>query len=121
MLLRVQPSGGIENEIVGLAGKGGIAGVKGDGRRVGAARLLDDLNADALCPYRKLFHRRRAECIAGGDNYFFIISAQYVRQLGDAGGLAGAVDARDEYYRRPALGGVQLLYPLWASSFSDVP
>ena len=55
-----------------------------------------------------MLNRRRAECIACGDDDIFIISAQYIGQLGDTGGLARAVDAGNENHRRAALGGMQL-------------
>ena len=51
-------------------------------------------HADALGPDLQLLHRRGAEGVAGRQQHLLALALEQVGQLGDAGGLAGAVDAR---------------------------
>ncbi len=73
----------------------------GHAGRVAALRVLDDLTADALAPNRQLLDRRRAEGVTCGHHYFLAVRLEALGQLGDAGRLAGAVDAGHQDHRRP--------------------
>src|SRR5690606_15822338 len=91
-----QASGGVEDEDVDAAGPGGLAGVEGDGRGVAALLPLDDLDAEALAPDLELADGAGAEGVAGAEEDLLVLVAERLAELGDAGGLAGAVDAGDE-------------------------
>ena len=90
-------------------GLGGFAGVVRDGGGIGAHLVLDDLHADAIRPDRELIDGRGAEGVAGADHHLLVhLVLQQPGELGDAGGLARAVDAGDEDDRRPGRREFQL-------------
>jgi hypothetical protein len=56
----------------------------------------DDVGTDDLAPRLELLDGGGAEGIAGSYDYFLAVLAVGLGELGDAGGLAGAVHADDE-------------------------
>ena len=58
--------------------------------------MSDDSGADPLAPLLELVDGGGSEGVAGGQDDLLTLGDVGVGQLGDAGGLAGAVDADDE-------------------------
>ena len=102
IVLRVQSPGGVNDQHIDTPALGSFAGVVRDGRGIGAHFVLDDFHTQAIRPDGELIHGRGAKGIAGADHHFFLpFVFQQPRELGDAGGLARAVDAGDEDDRGP--------------------
>src|SRR5690606_15513209 len=84
-------------------------GVVGDGSRVSAHAMLNDLDADPLRPDGELIDGCGPECVTGAKHHLF---AQLVfedpGELGDTGGFAGTVDASDQDDGGAAGGELQL-------------
>ena len=111
MILRVQTTGGVDDQHVDVAGLGGFAGVVSDRRRVGPHLLLHDLHADPIGPDRELIDGGGAEGVAGAHHHLLVhLILQQPGELGDAGGFAGAIDAGDEDDGRTARGETKLTF-----------
>lgn len=65
-----------------------------------AAFLLHDGHVVAFAPDRQLFARRGTESIARGEQHRLFEALQMLRELADAGRLAGTVHARDHHHER---------------------
>ena len=88
--------GGVDDEHVD-AGLGRLLdSVPDDAGGIAAFGAGDDRHADAGGPGPQLADRGGAEGVAGGEHDAVILLHQEVRELGDGGGLARAVDADDE-------------------------
>jgi hypothetical protein len=96
--LRRQAAGGVGDDDVAAARAAGGHGIEAHRRRV-AAFLADDLDAVAVGPHRELFARGGAEGVGRGQQHLVVGLGQVARELADAGGLAGAVDARHHDHR----------------------
>ena len=102
--LGMQAPGGVDDQDVDVAGQGALAGVVGHAGRVGPGRPLDDLAAGAVGPDRELVGGGGAERVASGQEDRVALIFEILRQLGDRGRLARAVDAGDQVDGR-RLGG----------------
>ncbi len=85
----------------------GIGGVERHGRRVAALLALDHFHAESLGPDFQLLDGGGAERVARRQQHALVLIAQVLGDLGDAGGLARAVDARHEDDRRPVPGSAK--------------
>ena len=90
--LRVETSGGIDEEKIAAPGAGGLPRVEGDGGGVGAGLAGDQFQTELLGPRAELFDGGGAERVAGGDGDGVPLLLEQPRQLGGGGGRAGAVD-----------------------------
>jgi hypothetical protein len=107
----VQAAGRIDEDNICIATLGGRHRVEYDGARVGALLVRDDIRADDLAPGLELFDGGGAKRVRGGDDDFLAVFAVRLCQLGNAGGLAGAVDADDQYACRTVVRRRLLLAP----------
>jgi len=96
--LRMQSPGCVENQDVGGSCCGGLTGIERHCCGVAAGFVLYDLYAYSLGPDTQLLYGGGTKCVAGGNDDILVVLAQYVSQLGDARGFAGAVDAGDQNY-----------------------
>ena len=95
--LVLQPPGRVHDDDVDTALDAGLHRLEGDARRVTALGAGDDVDPDALAPRAQLLGRGGAEGVGGGQQHVFAeLALEAMRQLGDQGGLAGAVHADDE-------------------------
>ncbi|MCY1229692.1 hypothetical protein D9M72_420680 [compost metagenome] len=97
MQLRRQAAGGIGHHDVDAARLGRVHRVEDHRGRV-AAFLRHHGDVVALAPDRQLLARGGTEGVAGGQQHLLVIALEVLAQLADAGGLAGAVDARDHHH-----------------------
>ena len=102
--LVLEAAGGVDDQHVGAGLAGLFEGGKGQPRRVAAFGSGDDRNPGTLAPDLQLLGRRRPERVAGGQHDGIVLLGETVRQLGDGGGLAAAVDADDQDHLRPRKG-----------------
>jgi hypothetical protein len=70
--------------------------VEHDGGRVGAGGALHQVHVQPLRPHRQLLDRARPEGVGRGQEHGAPLVPQRLRDLRNARGLAGAVDAGDE-------------------------
>src|SRR3546814_2314791 len=70
--------------------------VEDDGGRIAALGAGDDRHADAVGPDLELADGGGTEGVAGGEQHAVILLQTQVGELGDSGGLAGAVDAAEQ-------------------------
>ena len=92
----MQPAGRIDDDDVHAARLGRVHGVEDHGRGIGARRVRDDRHVDTRGPGGDLFDGGSAEGVGSGQQDLGAKRLEAVRQLGDGGGLARAVDADDE-------------------------
>jgi hypothetical protein len=90
--LRGQAAGGVGQHHVAAAGTAGADGIEAHRRRI-ATFLADDLDLVAVGPHRELLSGGCAEGVGSREEHLGVQVGQMARQLADAGGLAGAVDA----------------------------
>ncbi len=107
----MEPSGGVDEEHVGVAAFGRGECIKDDGAGVGALLVGDDVGADDLAPRLELLDGSGAERVCSGDNDAIAFFAVGLRKFGDTGRLASAVYADDEDDIRARLGRWTLVAP----------
>ncbi len=100
---RVQTSGGVHDDGVGVARARGGKRVENDGRGIGARLLVNQFGVRALGPDGELLGGGGAKSVARGEDHFLSLLVQAIRQFADGGGFAGAVDADDEEHLRLAI------------------
>ena len=104
VVLGMQSSSGVGDKHINFARFGSGTSIEDDRGRICPRPLGNDRNAKALTPTLKLFNRRRAEGVARRQHHTTALAAQTVSNLGDSGGLAGAIHAHhqnDERAIRP--------------------
>ncbi len=94
--LRVQAAGGVHQHHIGLARPRRRDAVVGDGCRIAARLLSDDLRADAPSPESQLLAGGRPEGVGRHQHDALALLAVQARQLAGCGGLADAVDASQQ-------------------------
>ena len=100
----VLTSGGVHDQYIRAARLGGLQGVERHRRRIRAGLLGDDRDTGAFTPGFELFHGRGSEGIGRRQHDLMAVLFQTIRQLGDRGGFAGAVDADGHDHERLACG-----------------
>ena len=103
--LGVQSARRIHDEQLDAAGAGRAHRVKHHGPGIRTRVLGHDRHADAVAPHLELIDRRRAERVPGSQHDAVALLFPVVSQLGDAGGLADAVDADDQQHGELSIGG----------------
>jgi hypothetical protein len=78
--------------------------VEGHGRRVGALRAPDGLDADAVAPCLQLLGGRGAERVGGSQQDGLALGDQQAGKLAHGRGLAGAVHSDDEHHGGQTVG-----------------
>ena len=91
----VQPPGGIDDHVIGLAGGGGLQGIEEHGRRISSRFRLDHFGAGALAPNFQLLDGGGAEGVGRAHQHGLALRAKHLRQLSDGGGFAGTIYAHD--------------------------
>src|SRR5205085_12261206 len=99
------PPGGVDYERVDALRGALLDAVEHHRRAVAALGSGDDGHPDPVRPDLELADRRGSEGVAGGEEDSIILLEQPMGELGDGGGLAGAVDADDQDHLRPGEGG----------------
>ena len=74
-----------------------------DARRILAVALVEDLNAERAGVHLELLDRAGTEGVARRDQHLHVVPQQPVADLGEARGLAHAVDAAEHDDERPPL------------------
>src|SRR3546814_6185358 len=105
--LVLQPARRIDDKDVDTFRGRLLHAVEDDGGRIAALGAGDDRHADAVGPDLELADGGGTEGVAGGEQHAVILLQKQVGELGDSGGLAGAVDADDQDHLR-AREGVEL-------------
>lgn len=100
VLLRLQAAGGIDDGDVHAILDGIFDGTIGNARGVAVRLAGDDGDAEAVAPDRELLDGSGSKGIPCPKDDFFALRGQQSSELGDARGLAGAVDAADEDHGR---------------------
>ena len=103
--LIMQTPGGVDEQDIRTSRDRGPGGVEGDGGGVRTLISLDEINPQSLRPDFELGDGPGSEGVGGGEENTAPLIAEGLGNLGDAGGLAGPVDARDENNRRDFGGG----------------
>ena len=98
----MQAACGVGNDHVIAAGRGRLDGVEDDRRRVGALTCADDGHTGAVRPDLQLFAGGSTEGVTGRQHHALALAGIVIGELGDAGGLAHAVDTDDQNDRRLA-------------------
>ena len=96
----MQASGRVGNDHVIALGRGRFNGVKDDCRRVRALACFDEGHAGPVRPDLQLLAGGGTECITGRQHHLAALTGVVIGQLGNAGGLAHAIDADDQDHRR---------------------
>ena len=96
VLLRLQPTGRIDNADVSVELTGPLDGSIGDTGWHAPLRAGDNLNSRPFGPDSQLFDRRGTECVGRAENHLFLLAGQQVGQFGDGGRLARAIDTADQ-------------------------
>src|SRR5262249_22883033 len=96
----MQPAGGVDDQHVDRARRGGLDRVEDDRGWIGARRLADDLDADALAPALELLDGRGAECVGRGEQDALARPLERRGQLRGGRRLAGAVHPEQQHDRR---------------------
>ena len=102
VVLRVQSSRRVNEQVIRRARLRGGHGVVRDGRRVRAVSAGDDFDLQARAPQFQLLDRRRAKRVARGEQRGFFLRLDEMRELRARRRLARAVHADDGNNRRAA-------------------
>ena len=92
----MQTACGVRNDHIIAACGGRLDRIKDDGGRVCAFARADDGHTGTACPDLQLLTGSGAEGITGGQHDPLALPGVIIGQLGNAGGLAHAVDADDQ-------------------------
>ena len=92
----MQAACGIRNDQIIAACGGRLDRIKDDGGGVCAFACADDGHTGAACPDLQLLAGGGTECITGRQHHLAALTGVVIGQLGNAGGLAHAVDADDQ-------------------------
>ena len=96
----MQPTGCVDQDHIHAPRLGGGESVEDDRRRIGPLLVPNHLHADPASPQFQLLDRRRAERISGHQQRRQPVLLQPLRQLGDRGRLADAVDTDGKNHER---------------------
>ena len=99
VVLGMETTGGVDEEIGGVAGERGRDGIVGDGGGIGLIGTGDDGNVEALPPEFELFDGGGAKGVAGGEHRDPALILDEVGEFGGGGGLAGPIDAHQRNNR----------------------
>ncbi len=108
MQLRGQAAGGIGNHHVATAGATCGYRIKTHRSRI-AAFLADNLHTRAISPDAELLTRGCAEGVGRSKQHLLISLGQMLRELANAGCLAGTVHSHHHHHRRCMLANGQCL------------
>ena len=105
LLLVLQAPGGVDNQRVDPGVGGLLDRVEHDRRRITAFGPAHEVDPDAPCPGGELPDRGSPEGVARCQQHAVIVFLEQMRELGDGGGLARAVDPDHEDHLRAGEGG----------------
>ena len=110
----------VDDHHVDAAGPCRAQRVERNGRRVGAGPVRHDVDVQPTAPHLQLIDRRGAKGVGGSEQHAAAILPEGAGELGDAGGLAHAVNAHHEQGQGRLLGNHRLRGPVGMKQRRDL-
>src|SRR5262249_31635950 len=118
-VLRVQPAGGIGDDIVDLLRLRRLKRIEKHSGRIGIRLLFDDRHVGAIGPDFELLDGSRAESICSAQHHFLIIGLKAMSQLADRRRFAYSVNSYHQDHKWFALGNLLRWGVIYTQNFAQ--